>query len=201
MFFASAKRLKDCTLRSPEQRWRNVTLFPFFDDGGVIIKHMLLVPQVGVYIIDADAGVLSLDLWLSPRLAEPLSSCRKIGMDRIAVLGRLRHFDPWWLLKRPEYNGLPWVPILKATNCVHELSERDIAMIYYDRGLSRIRWIAKQTNTAMEKQEAILSFDADMLPPKTGEAVPPKKKTHAPVWGLKRSWSPWKIRLPSKNRE
>ena len=192
LFHVSAARLKTCTLRSAEGSRRNVTLFPFFDEEGIIRRLMLLVPQAGVYILEAESGVLSLDLRGSLKLEEPLSFCRKISGDRLAVLARLYHYDPWWLLKRPEYSGLSWVPTIKATNCVRALSERDVTMIYFDRRLSRVRRLAKEMEPGMEVQET-LPFDPAMLPRKTCRAIPPRRESRVPGWRIKNRWPAWRI--------
>jgi hypothetical protein len=147
VFFTSAKELYQIKLvREPGVR---ASCFPFFNQNGQILLLLLLKENdPTMYVLPAELGIVKI-IWFKGMQVDPdqLSGNEFTGAH-FDQLRELWHYDPWWILKEPQYCDHWAVPQFKATNCVDLMPE--VKMVYYHTDLSRIRWSGHKDNS-MEK--------------------------------------------------
>ena len=151
----SARQLHQMTLIDKGRSYQGVTLFPFFDRDGMVHQVMVIIPPGEVYYLAADSGRLRVD-WLGrARLNAHVSDLPRMRQERTKGMERLWHFDPWWLLKEPQFANLSWVPAVKASNC-GEL----FGGALFDRRLKRLTAVQ-----SLKDINEISYFNAHMMPP------------------------------------
>ncbi|MDP7017531.1 MAG: hypothetical protein QGG36_17140 [Pirellulaceae bacterium] len=162
-----ASRLHERRLVSGETRIDKATLFPFFDGGGAV--HQVLIVDAGSADLRTfrigEAGVV-IPHWGTLRLGGSVRVADEHDIDR---LGRLWHYDPWWLLKDVRFASLPATPILKATNCVDSFEERP-QDILFSICLSRLNKVRFSVPASEYKTKR---FEASMLPKRS---APPRSE-------------------------
>lgn len=121
---------------------RNVALFPFFgSEGGA--RGLMILPPTGseVYWMPIEGGSVYVR-WMAPVFrADTAPIPVVVGPEELAEMARWWHYDPWWMLDQPRYQGLDGAEILKGTNAAPLLRKQHIRSIIYARDLSRIRWV------------------------------------------------------------
>ncbi len=120
--------------RSGGEPW-TVSVFPFFDAEGVVHKSMVVRwDRPELYVTRSRyAGLQARRSGFGRVVAcrQNLSRIKRIELDeRIGELGRLWHFDPWWVLGEAPFSSFSSTPILKRTNCVDHLPDGATSMSF-----------------------------------------------------------------------
>jgi hypothetical protein len=150
-----AKRLHARRFKSESFSGDKVTLFPFFDREGEV-KFVLVVDadSATLRVIRTENADFSFGLTGGIRLSH--GAVHRLGSHTLAPLGRLWHFDPWWLLADARFTNTQVVSTLKATNCVERFS-REVSNVSYSGDLKRLTGIAHDSNHSE-------TYQSDMLP-------------------------------------
>jgi len=127
-----AKALLDCVLESPARTLRARAVLPFFCRD-LRTKFLLVVPIEGRLLLTRDlpTGVVSRVL-AYPR--EP----RLRRLEKVSF-ARLRHFDPWWLVR--DRKGVPQSTrnaITKINLAGKGVPEGPIENVWFDDGLAGV---------------------------------------------------------------
>ena len=180
LFPVRAQRLHRCHLRTRHETIENATLFPFFSRGGQVQHIMVVAADLTELRTFAPAKVsVSIPFWGPIQVAGHLEQLNARLLDE---LGRLWHFDPWWLLADARFQGEAAVPLLKRTNCVDVFSKR-VSGMFYRRCLDRLVWVSERSKDGM----TIKVYRPEMLPNR--EELTASPRAHRPVgWVLSPFW-------------
>jgi len=156
----AASRLRHRRIRCTDGDMRDVTLFPYFKRSGAV-PAVLAVDHKNARLL-----LLRMDRckvkagWLGRiRCDVPQSMFDDLTPDGLAMLSRLWHFDPWWMLTVPPFQT-HWASLpLQATNCVNLLAAKHRA-VYFRRNLSEIRGVL----VSDKGESKFKDWDADNLP-------------------------------------
>ena len=176
----SAKSLLKIKLRDDSGKtWKGVTVFPFFDRFGDILKMMVIIPDGAMVYFFNPSDRIYIDGMGRVRLKGLVSTLRPMRVDLGRELRDLWHFDPWWVLTKPEYVNRAWVPAGKATNCPHLFD-----MVWFDLKLTRI--------AGVKHSGKLKKFSYELMPePETrrSDAIPagPRWRNQWPGW--KKRWN------------
>ncbi len=176
----SARSLHGTTLRIGSRSYSQTSVFPFFDASGRVQRFMLILPHSPAILdLAARPGAVTRHWW-GLQIAAGLEP-RSLG-DQAGELGRLWHYDPWWVLAKPRFSDHPAKAALKATNIVDRLGRATFDLLY-SPDLSRIthlRWLSWRPPWIHHSP-----FTADLLPPAISrrDAVQPSTG-----WRLNPSW-------------
>lgn len=131
----TAEWMRRCRLeRFGGELW-TVSVFPFFDAEGVVHKSMVVRwDRPELYVTRSRHSRLQARRSGLGRVVEcrqNLSRIKRIDLDeRIVELGRLWHYDPWWVLSDAPFSSFSSTPILRRTNCVDHLPDGAMSMSF-----------------------------------------------------------------------
>lgn len=182
----SSRKLHDRTVKAQDQTIGAATLFPMFDGQGVVRRVMLVDGQsAGIRFFDPSETAVKIGLWGPIGLDPRLGTLVPLDGGQLDVVGRLWHFDPWWLLAAARYRAVEGVDVLKATNCV-ELLSGPVRSLLYDRKLCRVGWVW----LSKKGQHEVLRFRGGMLPdaPRSGPSLSRPAPSRA-AWRLTPLWT------------
>ena len=154
----SQKGLHRKTFQLHDEQAQGASLFPFFDDEGVVRSWMLVLPESSkIALIEPEQADLVMD-WLG-RKRMPLTWSGLENADESAAesVAHLWHYDPWWVLGEPRFAGHPAVPHLKGTNLPG--ATKSIKSIWFSKDLKQVTWY----QTSVSGEPAILRFKPKVL--------------------------------------
>lgn len=136
------------------------TLFPMFGRDGTV-HHVMVVDEQSSDIRFLDPGQVAarVPMWGAIRLECGLGCLAWSEEELPAMVGRLWHFDPWWMLAEPRYPNSRAIDLLKATNCVDKMAW-PVRGLAYDRKLRKVTWQVGRKQGRFE----IGRFTPDSLP-------------------------------------
>ncbi len=186
MWGISQKALHRTTLDLHEGRIHRGSLFPFFDDEGVVRRIMVVTPDSGKIALIVPEELRRKVSQLRAKQIEGTWSGLQ-GADRSAAEGvaSLWHFDPWWVLGEDRFHGHPGVPPLKGTN-IPGISE-EITAIRFSPDLRRVRFVGTGTGEKFEYK----AFDPEVfreLSAQRGSVQAPVRKARRAEWVLRPFW-------------
>ncbi len=135
----SQKSLHGRTLHLLDHRLDKASVFPLFDHEGSS-RTLMLVTEASRDIMLADyrPGVFAKPYFGPGRLGLRRADLRDASEAEAEACTHLWHFDPWWLLGEPRYDGHVAVPPLKSTN-IPGVDAR-IKQVWFDRSLAKVHW-------------------------------------------------------------
>ncbi len=116
------------------------TLFPMFGHDGTV-HHVMVVDEQSsdIRFLDSRQVAARVPMWGAIRLQCDLGSLARLGDELPPMVGRLWHFDPWWMLAEPRYRNIQAADTLKATNCADKMAW-PVRSLAYDRKLRKVIW-------------------------------------------------------------
>lgn len=144
------------------------SVFPYFDHEGQTRALMLVWPPAPEIVVLEHRSDLARARWSGEiDIDVDFAALLDAPSDRIAAIAGLWHYDPWWVLAEPRFEGHPSVPVLKATNCVDVFS-RPVYGCFFTRDLSRLVGVATSSRSSTGLSAIARSsmlFRPELLPP------------------------------------
>ncbi len=138
------------------------TCFPFFNQCGIIQYHLVLRENdLTMYVLQAKPCMIKTTRPMGIRIEPQQLSTSGLFNDHYHQLKQLWHYDPWWLLKEPDYRNHWAVPQLKATNCVDLMPK--VKMLHYTLDLTRIRSSSHENNNMEDWDRNLLPVKPEQL--------------------------------------
>ena len=138
------------------------TCFPFFDQRGIIQYHLVLRENdPTMYVLNAKPYMIKTTRLTGIRVEPEQLSISGFSNTHYHQLKELWHYDPWWLLKEPDYRDHWAVPQLKATNCVDLIPK--VRMLHYTPDLTRIRLSSHKDNNMEDWDHNLLPVKPEQL--------------------------------------
>ncbi len=176
-----ASRIHHRSLWVNDRQYLGATLFPFFDGQGLVARVLLVdASSADLATFRVDQMQARIPAWGAMRL---IGSLDPLSDETIDELAPLWHFDPWWLLKDPRFDGLWFIPVLKQTNCADAFEQR-ITDVSFSPTLTHVRRVsvaADQPETHSKR------FRPEMLPARETEPMQ-KDATGKAGWVLDPFW-------------
>lgn len=172
-------------LRALDRKLARVSLFPFFDGRGEVRALMLVsAGSPRIQMLSAWSGRIGVPLFGALRLNEMFDDVADLDRQTSEGYAHLWHYDPWWVLREPRYEGHPAVPALASTNCVSsfELENGKVVGALFDRALERLTHVTVKTGDG----QTWVRYQPEMLPSRAGGAEAPLPGrgdwTLDPIW-------------------
>ena len=166
----------------PFRRMPPSTLLPFFNQEGKICHGLLFQYKTASVFFVRELHMMQQLPLLNVRCFEsqqlvPIAQVPKILWEQLYTL---YHFDPWWLLRRPEFGHVPGLPQLKATNIAHHSK---LCLLEYDRTMLRVNRLIDSSMQTLA-WERVITYDTR----KPIERVRKNSRIHSPQWVLEPFW-------------
>lgn len=137
------KQLHRTTVHMRGGNLRRASIFPFFDQEGVVHAVMLVWPgSTEILVIDYAPELLRVSWRGHVDLFAQASDLLDARGPVLEKLTKLWHWDPWWVLKKKPWRAHSAVEALKRTNCV-EVFDLPIRGCYTDAAVTKIFFEAK----------------------------------------------------------
>jgi hypothetical protein len=178
----SARRLHRASLKFRDRIVMAGSVFPLFDRDGTVWKFMLVWRGSDrILLLDHAPGRIRQNWWgysVDASLAEE----RPLTRVRVAGIGRLWHYDPWWVLRSSRYAGHPAAAKLKETNLLGP-SAVTIHRLHFESDLSRV------ASCSTDRIGPMSPFDPGVLPGKCHLEKVDSRRTRS-NWKLRPLWLP-----------
>jgi len=167
---ATASSLKQRQVRLQDSVLEHAGLFPFFDRQGRVLALMLVTPtRPDIFFLEAGPDLVRVPWMGKVEIRSSLASLTDVDADRVLAYAGLWHYDPWWVLRAPRFEGHSAVPILKATNCAGSFLKL-VHGCRFSRDLSRLQAVSvnsKKLSGWSALDRTVIPFTPDLLPERT----------------------------------
>jgi hypothetical protein len=161
-------------------------LFPLFDDEGRTRMLMLAAEDSGrILLADWAPGVFVRGWGRRDRLRLRFADLEDASTRDEATFADLWHFDPWWVLGEPRYQGHESVPALQGTNIPG--FDATVSGMAFDRDVGRASYIVTGAGDAVRVRRFTPETLATMVLRRRATRERPRAAVRA-GWQLRPFW-------------
>jgi hypothetical protein len=137
---ASQRSLRSRRLEFEDRPLERASIFPMFDDEGRTRMVMITAEETGrILLADCAPGLFARDWWQRHRVRLRFTDLVDASTWDEPRFADLWHFDPWWVLGEPRYQGHGSVPIVRSTNIPGY--DSTVSEVVFDRDLGRVSYV------------------------------------------------------------
>ena len=178
--------LDKTTLIASNQRVKDASIFPFFEQSGQVRQLMVLLPDFNnVFMLPFKKGLASVTFLGAVRLSTDMAELMSYSDFTSKQVDHLYHYDPNWRLSHERFSDYWAKNLIKQSNCADHIGER-VRNLLFSKDLSLLERIRIKVGYLITPQKLFGEFF-----PAQSERIDLFSEPSKGGWQLNPIWNHW----------